>query len=183
MRVITGKVKGFKIKAPKGLKTRPTTDRIKESLFNIIGTLYEESIVLDLFSGSGNIGIEFLSRGAKECHFVDNDMESIKVIKENLNKTKLINQSNVHKKDSISALKYFSSNKIKFDYIFMDPPYNKDLSLSTLLEIEKNDLLNEEGYLIIEHETELDLPESLNNIYKFDLRKYGITSISFYKYK
>lgn len=183
MRVITGKVKGFKLKAPKGLNTRPTTDKVKESIFNILGFIKQESIVLDLFSGSGGIGIEFLSRGANECFFIDKDIESIKVIKENLEKTNFLNLSHVHKKDVFLSLNILCEKGIKFDYIFMDPPYNIGLSSLVLEEIDKKALLKKDGVLIVEHESKLELLHELNTIIKIDNRKYGDISASFYSTK
>lgn len=183
MRVITGKVKGHRIKAPKGLSTRPTTDRVKESLFNIIGYISENSRVLDLFSGSGNIGIEFLSRGANECYFIENNYTSIKIIKENLENTKFLPQSYVFKNDVNSAIRILGKKGQRFDYVFMDPPYEKGLVQPTLENICKEKILNDNGIVIIEHESQMTLPEKIDNIAKLDTRKYGGTTITFYKNK
>ena len=183
MRVITGKVKGFKLKAPKGMNTRPTSDKVKESLFNILGHIDEESIVLDLYSGTGNIGIEFLSRGAKECYFIDKDNESIRVIKENLNKTGFINQSKVYKNDVIKAVKVLGDKYNKFDFVFLDPPYAKGLSEETLNVIDESGILKEDGIIIIEHESNTQLDDEFKLFLKYDSRKYGDTTITFYRHK
>ncbi|HHV38379.1 MAG TPA: 16S rRNA (guanine(966)-N(2))-methyltransferase RsmD, partial [Tepidimicrobium sp.] len=135
MRVISGIRKGYKIRAPKGRDTRPTKDRIKESMFNILGNISEESIVLDLYAGSGSIGIEFLSRGARKAYFVDGSHWSIKAIKENLIHTKLRSNSEIIRSNSIKAIKLLGRKKIKFNYIFMDPPFGQDLTRDTLLKI------------------------------------------------
>ncbi|WP_427338566.1 16S rRNA (guanine(966)-N(2))-methyltransferase RsmD [Caloranaerobacter sp. DY30410] len=181
MRVITGTAKGHKLKVPKGLSIRPTTDRIKESLFNILGNDLEDSVVLDLFAGSGSIGIEFLSRGAKECYFIDNSIISIKTIKENLIKTNLIAKSYVYKNTVERAIKKLGARGIKFDYIFMDPPYEKGLVIPTLEIIAAENLLKEEGIIIIEHESSLDLLNEIISFVKVRENNYGNTKITFYE--
>ncbi|KNF08761.1 16S rRNA (guanine(966)-N(2))-methyltransferase RsmD [Gottschalkia purinilytica] len=180
MRVITGKVRGFKLKSPKGLNTRPTSDRVKESIFNILGYISEDSIVLDLFSGSGNVGIEFLSRGAKKCYFIDGDANSIKVINENLKNTKFTDQAFIYKNNVSKAISILGKKSLKFDYIFMDPPYEKGYILPALENIYTENLLKKEGKIIIEHETKLELPNKHLSFIKIDTRKYGGTSVSFY---
>lgn len=181
MRVITGSARGHLLKAPKGENTRPTSDKIKESLFNIIGYIDEESGVLDLFSGSGGVGIEFLSRGAKSCYFIDENAESIKIIKQNLEKTKLIDKGMVIKNNVNKAIKTLALRNAKFDYIFLDPPYDKDYVVKTLEQISEMKLLKNDGEIIIEHEKRLELLDSYKNLIKTDYRKYGDTCISFYK--
>ncbi len=180
MRVITGKVKGRKLKAPKGLDVRPTTDRVKESIFNILRTVSEKSKVLDLFAGSGSVGIEFLSRGADECYFIDNDNISIKIIRENLEHTGLTSQSYIYKNSFESAIKILGKRNITFDYIFMDPPYEKDLVLPALELICKEMLIKKNGLVIIEHEREITLPKNFFSLVKTDFREYGTTTVTFY---
>lgn len=183
MRVITGCARGSILKAPKGYNTRPTSDKVKESLFNIIGYIDEEDVVLDLFSGSGGIGIEFLSRGAKACYFVDEDESSIKVINENLEKTRLIDKAFVYKNRVGKAIKLISNKNTKFDYIFLDPPYNKDLVIDTFKCLINEKLLYDNSIIIVEHEAKLELPDEVCDLIKKDYRKYGNTSISFYEKK
>ncbi|WP_077367373.1 16S rRNA (guanine(966)-N(2))-methyltransferase RsmD [Anaerosalibacter sp. Marseille-P3206] len=180
MRVISGSRKGFRLKAPKGLDTRPTQDRIKESLFNIIGKIHEESVVLDLFSGSGGIGIEFLSRGAKKSYFIDDSQESIKAINENLEKTSFKGQSEVYKNDVFRAVKVLGKNNITFDYIFMDPPYNKELEKKALKLICESQIINEDTLIIVEHGKGLVLEDFLFCLKKVDERNYGDTTVTFY---
>ena len=182
MRVISGDKKGHRLKAPKGIDVRPTEDKIKESIFNIIRPLQMESIVLDLFAGSGSIGIEFLSRGAKKAYFVDASQKSIEAIKENINHTKLEEKSIVLKIDASRALDKFSRDNLKFDYIYLDPPFrHTELLYKVVSSIDKYDLLKSNGVLLIEHEKELNLEENINNLNKYDFRNYGSKSISFYK--
>ena len=181
MRVISGLKKGFKIKAPKGKDTRPTEDRIKESLFNILRNIDSESIILDLFAGSGSIGIEFLSRGAKKAYFIDKSYLSIKTIKENLIHTNLEEKAEVIKNDSIKSIGLLGKKKIKFDYIFIDPPYGESLIMEALEKIWNEEILKEEGIIIVEHEANLELNDSAYNFIKLDYRNYGSKSLTFYK--
>lgn len=182
MRVITGKSKGNKLIAPKGLHTRPTSDKVKESIFNILGDINNDSQVLDLYAGSGNIGIEFLSRGVSRCYFIDNDINSIKSIKENLERTRLVAQAFVYKNTAEKAVNTLSSRGIVFGYIFLDPPYEKGILVPIIKKISNSNILDERGIIIVEHESKLVLPECINNLIKKDLRKYGGTTISFYIY-
>ncbi len=182
MRVISGISKGHRLKAPKGMNVRPTEDRIKESLFNIIGPIDNNSVILDLFGGSGSIGIEFLSRGAKECYFVDISTASIATIKENLIHTKLIDKAKILKKDGVRAIDYFKKEGVYFDYIYLDPPFrHNDLLLNVIESIDNNLILSPKGILIIEHEKELVLDDNLFGFEKIDYRKYGSKSVTFFK--
>ncbi len=181
MRVISGLRKGHKLKVPKGLNVRPTEDRIKESLFNILGPINENYIVLDAFGGTGSIGIEFLSRGAPKCYFVDNSKESINIINDNLEHTKFLSQSIVIKNDIMYAIDDFASKQRLFDYIYLDPPFRQEGLIHNILEkINKVKILNSNGIIIIEHEKELNLEDNLYNFKKIDYRNYGSKSLSFY---
>jgi len=183
LRVITGKVKGRKLKAPKGMNTRPTADRVKESIFNILGYIPENSIILDLFAGSGNVGIEFLSRGASKCYFIDNNQESIAVIKDNLTATRLSDNAYIIKNYVNQAITILGSKKIVFDYIFLDPPYENNLIYPTLEAIHDNELLSKSGVIIIEHEARTLLKNDFLDFSKYDSRKYGKTAVSFFRHK
>lgn len=182
MRVISGERKGRKLKAPKGNETRPTEDRIKESLFNILRPLKENAVILDLFSGSGAIGIEFLSRGSKIAYFVDISNNSILTIKDNLSSTNFISKSIIINKDSLRALNSFKVSNLKFDYIYLDPPFKDiELLLNTLKTIYTSGLLSKDGVIIIEHEKVLILDDVIHDFHKYDFRNYGSKSLSFYR--
>lgn len=183
MRVISGDKKGFKLKAPKGMDTRPTEDRIKESLFNILGPINENSIVLDLFSGSGSIGIEFLSRGAKFVYFIDNSNLSISTIKENIAHTDFEKKSRIIKGDSIKTIKFLDRKNIKFDYIYIDPPYGENLIEKSLEGISKVDILNNYALLILEHDKKKSFPDTIYKFKKTDMRNYGHKVLTFYTYE
>ena len=182
MRVISGTCKGRPLKAVPGMTTRPTTDKVKESLFNIVGPYFEGGVVLDLFSGSGSLGIEALSRGMDRAIFVDKDSKAIQIIKTNLLACKMENQSEVHRNDALRSLKALGKRNIQFDLIFMDPPYKiADMIPALIEEIEKAEMLTESGMIICEHGEELNLPEQLGGFTKFRVERYGITAISFFE--
>lgn len=178
MRVISGSARGHKLKAPEGLTTRPTTDRIKESLFNIIaGDLYQCKF-LDLFSGSGAMGIEALSRGADKAVFVDKDRKSISIINDNLKATRLDNKAQVLNCDVSTAVFKLKSLNEKFDIIFMDPPYNKGFVESTLTYIAKAGILADDGYIIAEQSQEDSIPQ-VQGLEVFRIKDYKITKMTF----
>lgn len=159
MRVISGTARGHKLQTADGLDTRPTTDRIKESLFNIISQDLYKCKFLDLFSGSGAIGIEALSRGAEKAVFVEKDKICIDIIKKNLEFTKLKPLSVILKDNAVSAIETLAAQSYVFDIIFMDPPYKSGLSLLSLEAIVKNKILNKDGYIIVERSSKIILPE------------------------
>lgn len=184
MRVISGEKKGHKLIAPKGNEVRPTEDKVKESFFNIISPIKIDSIILDLFAGTGSIGIEFLSRGSKLAYFVDWNPESIKAIRKNLDHTKYIEKSQVCALESRIALKRFKKEFLKFDYIYVDPPYAEiDLFHEILVMVSELDILSQNGVIVVEHDKKLDLQGNYGVIVKFDHRIYGNKAMTYYKYK
>lgn len=183
MRVISGIRKGHGLKAPKGIEVRPTEDKIKESIFNILVSIdKKDSVILDLFAGSGSIGIEFLSRGAKTCYFVDISSKSIQSIKENLLHTNLNDLATVIKSDSLKAIKDLGSRSLKFDFIYLDPPFrNSKLLYQVLNAINDYQLLSANGLIIIEHESELIFEDQIFDFKKTDERRYSSKRVSFFK--
>ena len=155
MRVIAGTAKRLQLKTVEGMDTRPTTDRIKETLFNMISEYLADSNFLDLFSGSGAIGIEALSRGAAHACFVEQSKKAMICIRENLTYTKLADRADVYETDVLSALSRMEGRKI-FDYIFMDPPYNQLLEKKVLEYLSKSNLLSKDGLIIVEASLETD---------------------------
>ena len=174
MRVISGKARGTSLYSLEGSHTRPTTDRVKESMFSIINFYIPDGVVLDLFSGSGALGIEALSRGAKKCYFVENSTSAARVVQKNIDKTKC-NENAVLK---ITDYKVFlNSVDEKFDVIFLDPPYNKKMCDEAMKIIYNKNLLNDDGVIVCETE----FPEIITTdfIKKKDY-KYGNTKLSVY---
>ena len=176
MRIISGNYKGIIIQPPKGLPVRPTTDRAKESLFNILENhfVFENTVCLDLFSGTGNIAYEFCSRGAKKVTSVDVDFGCVKFIKETAKKYEF-EQLNVIKKDVFSFINQCSD---KFDIIFADAPYALEKLPQISLHIFEKKLLNKNAWLVIEHQSNLDLS---SQSFFFEKRNYGQSAFSFFK--
>ena len=181
MRVISGTARGTKLNSIDSLNTRPTLDRVKESLFNIIQNKIEDSIVLDLFGGSGAIGIEFISRGCKKAYFCEKSHNAVKMIYQNLKKTRFENKSEIFEEDYKKCLEELRKRNIKLDIVFIDPPYEADLSAKAVDQIISADLLNKEGIIIIEtDEEQRDLKELEKlQVEIYDLRKYGRVHLIF----
>jgi 16S rRNA (guanine(966)-N(2))-methyltransferase RsmD len=163
MRVIAGTARSLQLKTVPGMETRPTTDRIKETLFNILAPYIPDSEFLDLFSGSGGIGIEAISRGANKAYFVDNSRNANKVIHENLVHTRFLEQAEVLAYDCISAIRILEGRHGAFDVIFMDPPYNKELEKEVLSALAGSSLVDENTLIVVESslETEFDYMDEL----------------------
>ena len=174
MRVITGTARGRKLKTPENYDIRPTTDNVKESVFNIIQFDIEGRRVLDLFAGTGQLGIECLSRGAAEAVFVDRDKEAVRIIKDNLKTCGM--KASVIQEDSLSFLDHCG----KFDIIFIDPPYDSNLYESALKIINLVDILSEGGIIICEARREKVLPEMTVPYYKRKEYNYGKVKICIY---
>lgn len=149
MRVIAGSRKSLPLKSVDGMNTRPTTDRVKETLFNMIGSGLDGCIFLDLFAGSGGIGIEALSRGARTCYFVEKNKKAANCIRDNLNFTKLADRGILQRIDVKQAIENFS-DELKFDFVFMDPPYHQDLEKDVLTALMKSDNITPKTQIIVE---------------------------------
>ena len=182
MRVISGKAKGSKLKALEGLNTRPTSDRIKESLFNIIAPYIQESNVLDLFSGTGNLAIEALSRGAKSAVLIDQSHDAYKTIKYNLEHTKLQQYATVYNCTYEQYLSKFYNKDTKFDIIFIDPPYNQNFIIPSVISIANANILSSDGIIIVERDYIDNIPDNISDFEVFRNVKYGRTILSFLKY-
>jgi 16S rRNA (guanine966-N2)-methyltransferase len=182
MRIITGSAKGTKLNAPRGLGTRPTADRVKESVFNILGDLVVDAQVLDIFAGTGNLGLEALSRGATAAVFIDNNIESINIIKGNAQRTKLNGHAEIYRNDVIRALDKFVETSRSFDLIFCDPPYNQGLIHIVLEKVAKHSILNPEGILVMEHSKHEKITDEWDKLQLRRVERYGETLISFLLY-
>ncbi|MBO7354050.1 MAG: 16S rRNA (guanine(966)-N(2))-methyltransferase RsmD [Lachnospiraceae bacterium] len=156
MRVIAGTCRSLRLKTPPGEDVRPTTDRIKETLFNIISARIPGADFLDLFCGCGGIGIEALSRGAASSVFVDSSDVSLRYTRDNLEFTKLKDRAEVIRADAAGAISRLFTEGRRFDIIFMDPPYSKGLEKSVLQEIANYNLLKEDGIIIVEAKSDTD---------------------------
>ncbi|MDD4189647.1 MAG: 16S rRNA (guanine(966)-N(2))-methyltransferase RsmD [Eubacteriales bacterium] len=181
IRVIAGKAGGLQLKTLEGIATRPTSDKVKGSLFNILAPEISGSAVLDLFSGTGALGIEALSRGAKRAVFIDNNPKCAKVIKENLRHTGFAEMSSVMISDGISAIRKLSLSGEKFDMIFIDPPYKSHIIIEVLKQLSKGDIIKPETIITLESDTKNDLPDSLGMLKAYKRRNHGRTSLIFYR--
>ena len=176
MRVITGSARGTKLIAPEGLETRPTSDMAKEAIFSAIQFSIEQSRILDLFAGSGQLGIEALSRGAKSAVFVDSSREAISCIKTNLTKTKLFPLSQVAAMDCFIFLKH---SRDTFDIIFADPPYNSN-NIDEILKYTENKI-PDNGMIIVETEKNEITPEIFGTLHAVKTYRCGKAKFTVYK--
>lgn len=182
MRIIGGKHKGRKLRSVKGTKTRPTADRTREAIFNIIASQVPEAKVLDLFAGTGAFGIEALSRGAQSAVFIDISNRSISVLRENLDRLPFESPTKVIRWDISRNLNCLNSSALVIDLVFMDPPYNKNLITPTLGHLHTSQCMTNNARIIVEHSHQdpvfLDqLPFEI-----VDQRKYGKTLVAFLNY-
>ena len=178
MRVITGSARGVRLKTPEGLDTRPTTERVKEALFSAIQFEIEGRRVLDLFAGSGQLGIEALSRGAERAVFVDAGKNAAALVKENLRRSKLTDKAQVVQTDYLS---YLSRCREKFGLIFLDPPYAEKFLENALEKIVEFDILSSGGIIVAERPEGKELPQEFEGYTRSRDYRYGITLITLYR--
>ena len=178
MRVITGKARGVSLKTPDGMATRPTSDRVKEALFSVIQFDIPGSRVLDLFGGTGQLGIEALSRGAKSAVFVDAAESACKLIQDNLKKTKLAEDAKVVRSD---YMEYLRRCKETFDIIFLDPPYAEVFLENSLNFISEIDILQTNGIIVTERPLDKELPWNFPGFTRSKDYKYGNTLITLFR--
>lgn len=178
MRVITGKARGVQLKTPDGMLTRPTADRVKEALFSIINFDIPGARVLDLFGGTGQLGIEALSRGAKNAVFVDAREDACRNIRENLKRTKLEEQAKVIRGD---YLDYLRRCKEQFDIVILDPPYAEVFLENALICIAEIDILQTDGIIVTERPLGKELPFELEGFTRSKDYKYGKTLLTLYR--
>lgn len=181
MRVIGGNLRGTKLYALEGLDTRPTLDRVKESLFNIINFDLKDSVFLDLFAGSGAIGIEAASRGSKKVIMCEKSREAFKIINKNLEKTRLENEIKLYNMDFEKCIQ--NELNEKFDIIYLDPPYKTDYAYKAAKLILERQLLNKDGIIILETDIEQIVEKQFGNLNleEINKKKYGRACLLFYK--
>lgn len=178
MRVITGSARGIQLKTPEGMVTRPTTDRVKEAMFSIIHFDLPGAAVLDLFGGTGQLGIEALSRGAKSAVFVDAGEPACRLIKENLKRTKLEQQGKVVRSDYLA---YLGRTKEQFDIILLDPPYAEVFLENSLKKITEIDILRTGGIIVAERPLGKELPWEFEGFTRSKDYKYGKVLLTIYR--
>lgn len=177
MRIIAGELKGRKIEAPKGDNVRPTSDKVKEAVFSMISHEIYDEAVADVFAGTGNLGLEALSRGARHCYFGDKSRESLSFIKENIKACRVQDRATVIAGDYTGVLKRIPE---KVKAVFLDPPYKEGLMISAIELISELDLLEEEGMIVAEHSFSEKLPEQIGRYRIIKEKRYGKIAVSIY---
>ncbi len=179
LKLVGGQAKGQKLRGPRSAGIRPAAARVRKSIFDILGDLKGQR-VLDLFAGTGSMGIETLSRGAEEVTFVDDNAQAVKLLFHNLKKLDFLKQAHILQEKAQTAIKRLARKKLQFDLIFVDPPYDKGHVERALKVLDGLDLLAAEGQVLCEHSPR-ELPPFLSRLQCVDTRKYGQTLVSFFK--
>ncbi len=179
MRIISGTRKGRRLETLRGRTLRPTSDRVKESLFNILGREVEDKVIIDLFAGTGNLGIEALSRGARKVIFVEKQRQAIRFIKKNLTQLGMETRSEILPMDAIRSIDILQERRESFDLILMDPPYGRGLIQRTLKKLTAQNIYRKDSILIIEHTRREPLPDMMEGWDLVRQRRIGNTMISF----
>lgn len=182
MRVIAGEFKGRRLTSLSGDNTRPTSDKIKGSIFNMIGPYFDGEKVLDLYSGSGNLAIEAVSRGCEKAYCFDNHFKAIKVIQENIKLTKKEKSFVVTKMDAEKAVEWLHDKGHSFDLVFLDPPYAKQIIEKQVEKMLELSLIEPFGYVICEMDKIVDLPDSIGQLTRIKAQSYGATKVNIYQF-
>jgi 16S rRNA (guanine966-N2)-methyltransferase len=177
LRIISGGLKGRRLITPKDNKIRPTTDKVKESIFSMLMPYIEDAVVIDLFAGTGNLGLEAISRGARYCYFGDKARESLLLIKENIKYCEVEKQATIISGEFERILERVHE---KVDIIFLDPPYKDGLIKNCLIKIEELELLSDDGVIVIEHGKREELDDDIGKFSKIKEKKYGTIVVSIY---
>ncbi|MDD5449184.1 MAG: 16S rRNA (guanine(966)-N(2))-methyltransferase RsmD [Candidatus Omnitrophica bacterium] len=183
MRIIAGRFRSRRIESPKGVTIRPTSDRVKESLFGILGPFVMGKNCLDLFGGTGNLGLEALSRGARSCTFIDNNPRCVSIIRKNAESLGVTKEANINLADAIRYVKKTAKEGLVFDLIFLDPPYHKGIVKKSLILLDDYNIISKLSIIVAEHHREDELPpaDELRKLTMFRQEKYGGTFLSFYR--
>lgn len=178
MRIIAGELKGRRLSAPSDYRVRPTTDKVKEAVFSMIAGYLSDSVVLDLFAGTGNLGLEAISRGAKRAYFADKDKTSIAIVRENVKHCKVEDRSVILWSDFASVFKKIND---KVDVIFLDPPYSAGYMEKCFSLIAESSILEEDGIIVAEHSSAETLPDEMPGASLIKTKRYGKISVSIYE--
>jgi 16S rRNA (guanine(966)-N(2))-methyltransferase RsmD len=181
LRIIGGTLRGKKLRPLRGMNIRPTTDFVRESIFNILADRVQGAVVLDLFAGTGTLGIEALSRGAASATFVDNRRQAIGNILENVAACHLAEQTQILKRDISRGLGFLKATGRTFDLVFMDPPYEKGFVVKTLESLGRCHCVGSNACVVAEHSLREELPGKAGGFQQTRKRKYGNTLVSFYE--
>ncbi|MFW6130926.1 MAG: 16S rRNA (guanine(966)-N(2))-methyltransferase RsmD [Atribacterota bacterium] len=183
MKIVAGMYKGFRLNTFKGREIRPTPSKVREAVFDMLGSSVIESDFLDLFAGTGAIGIEAFSRGAKKVTFVEINQRAIGLIKENLLKIYHDDFSNIIKNDFHKALERLSEQQRKYDIIFLDPPYKKNYLLKALLDIDQSRIFKKKSIIMLQHHTDEKVQGDFDKLEFMKGKKYGKSAITVFRYQ
>ncbi|WP_051286950.1 16S rRNA (guanine(966)-N(2))-methyltransferase RsmD [Paenibacillus taiwanensis] len=181
MRVISGTAKGRQLKAVPGKGTRPTTDKVKEAMFSMIGPYFEGGLVLDLFAGTGGLGIEALSRGMDKAIFIDMDPKAIEIIRHNVQAAGVGMRTEIYRNDARRALKALAKRGTTFDLVFMDPPYRLTDADALLTDMMESDILAKDATIVMEHDAGHEYPEQIGPFVIWKKANYGETTLTMYQ--
>ncbi|RIX51868.1 16S rRNA (guanine(966)-N(2))-methyltransferase RsmD [Paenibacillus nanensis] len=182
VRVIAGAARGRALKAVPGTGTRPTTDKVKEAIFSMIGPYFEGGTALDLFAGTGGLGIEAWSRGIERVIFVDKEKISLDVIRQNVRTAGAESAAEIYRNDAERALKALAKRELKFSLVFLDPPYRMTNMDELMAELAAKGMLEEEARIVVEHDASHRYPEELAGFEHIKTAKYGDTAVTIYRY-
>ncbi|MBL0699740.1 MAG: 16S rRNA (guanine(966)-N(2))-methyltransferase RsmD [Desulfosarcina sp.] len=182
LRIIGGNLKGRRLDVMRGSVTRPTADRLREAIFNILYTRIQGAVVLDLFAGTGAMGIEALSRDAEYAVFIDNNRNACSVIKKNIISCGIDDTTTIIKRNALKRLDWIKSIRPWFNIVFIDPPYNRNFIKPSLKNLVKSRLLKKEACIIVEHSDSEFIPEEIEPFITIDKRKYGKSMVTFLQY-
>ncbi len=183
VRIIAGKARGRKLIPPATMETRPTLDRVKESMFSIIQNYIPDSIVVDVFAGTGSLGLEAASRGAKEVYLVDRSKDAFSLLKQNIENLGFEDACYALNKDSYEALRYLADKNKVFDVIFIDPPYCREMIPEAIKIVHDKKMLSKDGIIVTKIDSIEEIYEGYEDIALIKSRKYGNTTICLYKYE
>lgn len=182
VRVVAGSAKGRPLKSVPGMGTRPTTDKVKEAIFSMIGPYFDGGAVLDLFAGTGGLGIEALSRGMERAVFIDMEPKSIETVKVNLKSTGFETNAEIYRNEAGRAIKALEKRKYMFDLVFLDPPYRMKNGDALMTEMATRGLLSAGALLVLEYESNYTYPEEISGFLHLRTAKYGETAVSIFEY-
>mgnify|MGYP001190137929 CR=1 FL=1 len=183
MRVIAGEHRGRRLAAVPGKGTRPTTDKVKESIFNMIGPYFDGGWALDLYAGTGSLGIEALSRGAERAVFVERDARAFAIVKQNVATCRLEENAELYKTDASRALLSLAKRNLRFDLVFLDPPYAQQKIADEIAMMQERDLLADDAWIVAEHDVEVKLPERIGRCRVHRAAAYGDTAVTLYLFE
>lgn len=183
MRVIAGEHRGRRLTAVPGKGTRPTTDKVKESIFNMIGPYFDGGWALDLYAGTGGLGIEALSRGAERAVFVERDARAFSIVQQNVSACRLDNQAELYKNDASRALRVLAKRGMAFDLVFLDPPYAQQNITGEMELMQELKLLADGAWIVAEHDVDITLPEVVGHCIQHRAAIYGDTAVTLYYFE